>query len=195
MSYWQPLGAKTAATRSVPHPENECQQSVYNCVSWIVCNQCIAQILEQITELMTTLISKHTIYQRKYTDSKIIDIANCNRCNTNYWLLNMRFWYDIIIILPQQEPYMNPWMDPLGDPLTTSPIQKGWEIFFKMYPSQRFGGIGNQDGHFGNGFVRTQTQTRSDRPEMLLALIGTTQGNLSAHLAEMETPPAVEYFR
>jgi len=77
MRYWLPLGAKTAATRSLPHPENERRQNVNNVWSCICGNQCIARIFEHITELLTALIGKYTIYQKKITDSKIIDFATC----------------------------------------------------------------------------------------------------------------------
>jgi len=80
MRYRQPLEAKTTATCSLPHPENERQWSINNCWSCLSGNQGIAQIFEYITELLTSLIGKITIYQRKNTDSKIIDIANFKTC-------------------------------------------------------------------------------------------------------------------
>jgi len=80
MRYWQPLGAETAATRSLPHPENEHPQSVNDLLSCICSNQGIAWIFEHINELFTILINKNMIYQRKNTDSKIIDCATCQTC-------------------------------------------------------------------------------------------------------------------
>jgi len=40
----------------------------------------MAWIFEHIEELLTTLISRIIIDQRKNTDSKIIDIATCQTC-------------------------------------------------------------------------------------------------------------------
>jgi len=80
MGYWQPLGAKTTATHSLPHPENLRQWTVNNFWSCMLGNQAIARILEHITEQLTALIGKNTIYQTKYTDSQIIDIADCKTC-------------------------------------------------------------------------------------------------------------------
>jgi len=62
--YWQPLQAKTTATCSLPHPENERQQSVNSFSCCIFGNQGIARIFAFITELLTSLIGKNTIYQR-----------------------------------------------------------------------------------------------------------------------------------
>jgi hypothetical protein len=80
MRYWQPLGAKTTATRYLPHPEIERQRSVNSFWSCLFGNQGIARIFEHITESLTALIGKNTIYQTKNTDSKLIDIANCKTC-------------------------------------------------------------------------------------------------------------------
>jgi hypothetical protein len=80
MRYWQPSGAKTIVTYSLPHSETEYRRSV-NCVSpCIFYFQGITQIFEYITELLPTLIGKNTLYQRKITDSKLIHIANCKTC-------------------------------------------------------------------------------------------------------------------
>jgi hypothetical protein len=65
---------------------------------------------------------------------------------------------------------MNLSMDPLGNPLTTRPIQTGWEFTMEPYPSGQFGFIDVPDRQFGNGLVRTWTQTRSDSTEPLLTL-------------------------
>jgi hypothetical protein len=62
--YWQPLGGKTTATCSLPYPENECQQSINNFMYYIFGNQAILQIFTHISDLLTTLIGKETIYQR-----------------------------------------------------------------------------------------------------------------------------------
>ena len=72
-------------------------------------------------------------------------------------------------------------MDPLGDPLTTHPIQMGWESTTEPYPSGQFGFIDDPDRQFGNGWVWTQTQTRSDGPEPLLTLLMTGSEALCAY--------------
>ena len=64
MRYWHPLRAKTTATCSLPHAEHERQWSINSFRSCIFHNQGIAQILLHITELLTTLIGKNSIYQR-----------------------------------------------------------------------------------------------------------------------------------
>jgi len=86
IKYWQPLLAKTSATCSRPHPENERQRSVNSFSCRIFGNQGIALIFGFLTELLTTLMGKNTIYQRLNTDSKLIDIASCKAC-TNLFLV------------------------------------------------------------------------------------------------------------
>jgi len=62
-------------------------------------------------------------------------------------------------------------MDLQGDPLTTLPIQTGWKLNIKTYLSWQFEFLDTRDHHFGNSFVRTQTQTQSDYLEPLLTLL------------------------
>jgi len=62
IKYWQPLLAKTTATCSLPHPENERQQSINSFSCCILGNQGIALMFAFITELLTALIGKNTIY-------------------------------------------------------------------------------------------------------------------------------------
>jgi len=63
IKYWQPLLAQTTAQCCLPHPENERQRSV-NCFScYIFGNQVIALIFMFITEILTAIIGKNTIYQ------------------------------------------------------------------------------------------------------------------------------------
>jgi len=77
MRYWHPSPRKTIATCSLQHPENELQWSINSFRYCISGNQGIACIIVLITELLTALIGKNPVYQRKNTDSKIFDIANC----------------------------------------------------------------------------------------------------------------------
>jgi len=62
--YWQPLLAKTTATYSLPHPDNERQWSVNSLRCYIFLDQGILRIFVRITVLLTALIGKNTIYQR-----------------------------------------------------------------------------------------------------------------------------------
>jgi len=61
--YWQPSLAKIAATCSLPHSDNECQQSVNSVSSCIFGDQGIAQIFAPITEALTALKGDSAIYQ------------------------------------------------------------------------------------------------------------------------------------
>jgi len=78
MRYWQPLLAKTTATYSLRHLENERQRSFNSCRTWKFCNQSIARIFAYITVLLTALLANNTIYWWWNTDTKLIDIANCS---------------------------------------------------------------------------------------------------------------------
>jgi len=62
--YRKPLLAKTRATYSLLHPDNERQWSVNSFSCCIFSIQGIARIFIFITELLTALIGKNTIYQR-----------------------------------------------------------------------------------------------------------------------------------
>jgi len=63
IEYWQPLQAKTTATCSLPHPENQRQRNVNSFSCCIFDNQGITLIFALITELLTALIGKHIIEQ------------------------------------------------------------------------------------------------------------------------------------
>jgi len=73
---WQPSGAKTTATGSLLYSENESQRNVNSLWSCTFGYQGVMWIVEHITELLTSLTGKNSIYHRKNTDSKLIDIAN-----------------------------------------------------------------------------------------------------------------------
>jgi len=63
MRYWQPLLARTTATCSLRHAENEHQRSVNSFRTCIFHNQGIAQIFACITVLLTALLGKDNIYR------------------------------------------------------------------------------------------------------------------------------------
>jgi hypothetical protein len=77
IKYWQTLLAKTSVTCSLLHPENESQQCVNSFSCCIFGNQGIVSIFMFITELLTTMIGKNTIYQKLNTASKFMDIGSC----------------------------------------------------------------------------------------------------------------------
>jgi len=62
--YWQILLVKETAIQSSPHSENERQWSVNSFSCYIFGNQVIALIFMFITELLTAIIGKNTMYQR-----------------------------------------------------------------------------------------------------------------------------------
>jgi len=64
-------------TYTFPHNANEPQWSVNNFLSCVLGSHGIAQIYELISELLTAIIGKNTIYERKNAYSKIINIAIC----------------------------------------------------------------------------------------------------------------------
>jgi len=84
MGYWLPSGAKTTATCSLVHPENECQRSVNYVWSCIFGNQGIVRKVKHIEELLTALLGKNSIYLMNNMDFKIIDIADCNTCKNKF---------------------------------------------------------------------------------------------------------------
>ena len=82
MKNWQHLLAKTTATCSLRHPENERQRSVSSYRIAIFCNEGIARIFMCITLLLTALLGKNTKYGRWNTATKLIDIPNCSTSTT-----------------------------------------------------------------------------------------------------------------
>jgi hypothetical protein len=70
-------------TYMLPHHENERQQRVNHIWFRIFGNQGIACIHTLITELLTTFLGQNTTYKWKNTDSKIINITNCEACKNS----------------------------------------------------------------------------------------------------------------
>jgi len=109
MRYWQPLLAKTTATCSLRHPENEHQQSVNSFRACIFRNQGLAWNISCITVLLTASLGKNTIYRRWNTNTKLIDITSFSISKSTllvavntiliryYWqLANLRSLYESI---------------------------------------------------------------------------------------------------
>jgi len=76
MRYSQRLLAKTTATCSLRHPENQRQQSINGFRTCIFRDQGIARNFACITVLLTALLGKNTIYPRWNRNTKLIDIAS-----------------------------------------------------------------------------------------------------------------------
>jgi len=57
--YWQPLLGKTTLTCSLPHPENECQQSVKDFDFRIMGNSCSDQLWMSISQILTAFTGKN----------------------------------------------------------------------------------------------------------------------------------------
>jgi hypothetical protein len=67
-------------TYALSHYENEYQLSVNDFRSCILGYQGIVGIFVHITELLTLFLCKNMTYERKTTNSKIIDIAHRKTC-------------------------------------------------------------------------------------------------------------------
>ena len=84
-------------TYTSPQHANELQRSVNNLWSCVLGSQGSARIYELISELLTAFIGKNTIYYRKNTHSKIIDIAICKTCKKTLlaaeYVILVRYYY------------------------------------------------------------------------------------------------------
>jgi hypothetical protein len=79
-----------------------------------------------ISELLTALIGRNTIYQRWKTNSELIDIARCKPSKNVTLDIETQLWSDTINKLQEPEAWIILLKDPLGDLLKTGPIQTGW---------------------------------------------------------------------
>jgi len=77
---WQPFQLIQRMTHTLPHHETERQWSVNNIWFCILGNQCFTRINELRTKLLTAFIAKNTTYNRKNSDSKIINVTDCKTC-------------------------------------------------------------------------------------------------------------------
>jgi len=129
IQYWQPLLAQTTAQCSLPHPENERQRSLNSFSCCIFSNQVIALIFAFITELLTAIIGKNTIYQTYNTDTKSINIASCKAYkNTSLVVENA-----ILIRYNSQTPKTRALFEsidgPTGRPADNPPISEGMGVY------------------------------------------------------------------
>jgi len=77
---WQPFHLKRHMTHMLPHPATERQWSINNIWCCILGNQGFTQMIELRTKLLTPHIAKNTMSNRKNSDSKIINVADCKTC-------------------------------------------------------------------------------------------------------------------
>jgi len=91
MRYWQPLQAKTTATCSLPHPENERQWSVNSFRSSIFGNQGIALILAVIMKSLTAMISKIQYINGKPQIPNLSILQAAQQAKKHCWLMKTRF--------------------------------------------------------------------------------------------------------
>jgi len=77
---WPPFHLKQCMTHKLPHHETEHQRSINNIWSCILGHQGFTRMNQLITELLTAFVAKNTTYNRKNTDSKIINVADCKTC-------------------------------------------------------------------------------------------------------------------
>jgi hypothetical protein len=98
--YWRSLLAKTTAICTQPHPEYQHQWSFKSFSCCIFGNWGTARIFTLILELLNDLIGKMTIYQRRNSDSKLINIASCNTCK----ILFLGFANVLFILYYSQTP-------------------------------------------------------------------------------------------
>jgi len=79
---WQSFRPKQCSmTCALAHHETECQLSSNNFWSCILGNPGIAQIQELITELLTAFLTRIRTFKWRNTDSKVLDITHCKKCN------------------------------------------------------------------------------------------------------------------
>ena len=73
---------KHCLTDKLPHHETESQWSVNNIWSFMMGIRGSTPMYHLITELLTAFIAQNTTYNRKNTDSKMINVADCKTCKT-----------------------------------------------------------------------------------------------------------------
>jgi len=121
-------------TRYLPHSENELQRSVSNIWSCILGNQGFAGIHELITELSNAIIVKNITYNRKNTDSKMINIAECKTCKKR--LLAVECQLLIIYYYPSAKTrtLYKSTNGPAGRPTDNRPNSDGFGDFHRTVP-------------------------------------------------------------
>jgi len=132
MRHWQPLKAKTTATCSLLHPENERQRRMNSFRSFIFRNHGITWIFAHITESLTTLIGRDKLYQRWKTDSQSIEIANCKTSEDVLLVVDnlilIRYYYHTAKTRGLYESIDGP----AGRPADNLPNSDGFRVYHRM---------------------------------------------------------------
>ena len=112
--------SKATAARFVPHPENECQQSLNDVCSCMLGNQGITRIYEIITILLTALVLLNTEYKRQNIDSKITDVTTRKVITKESldvnWLILIKYHYQTAKARALYKPTNGPAWQPSNYP-------------------------------------------------------------------------------
>jgi len=134
MMLWPPFHSKQCLTHKSPHHETVRQWSVNNIWSYILGNQGFTQMNQLITELLTAFIAKNTTYNRKNTESKIINVADCKLCKKRLLAVE----YLILIIYNYRTAKTRTLYEstdaPAGRPADNSPNSDGFRDFHRTMP-------------------------------------------------------------
>jgi len=184
--------AKTSATCSLQHPENERQLGINSARTSISRNQGIAWIFPSITVLLTTLLGKNTIYRRWNTDTKLLDIANCSTSKSTLLVAEnailIRYYWHSANSTALYESIDGP----AGRPADNPPNSDGLAVFHGTVPEwavqvywwpgppiwQQFSLDRDQDPKWRSGTVANTTQRHSG----LLWLVNTTIKSMLVYL-------------
>ena len=131
---WQHLLAETTATFSLPHPENERQQSVKSFSCCMFGNQGITLISAFIMELLTAVIDKYPMYQRCNTDSKSINIASCNEYKNISFVLENAILIRYYSHTPKAGALIESMHGPAGRPADNPPNSYGLGVYHRTVP-------------------------------------------------------------
>jgi len=134
IKYWQPLRAKTTATCSLPHPENERQRSVNSCSYCIFGNQGITPISAFVTELLSAVIDQKTMYQRYNTDIKLSDIASCKACKNISLVVDNAILIRCYSHTPKARALIESVDWPAGRPADNPPSSDGLGVHHRTIP-------------------------------------------------------------
>jgi len=179
IKYWQPLLATTTSTCSLPHPENARQRSVNSFSCCMFGNQGITLSSTFITELLTAVMDKNTMYQRYNTDSKLIDIACCKACKNTSLVVENAILIRYYSHTPKARALIESLDGPAGQPADNLPNSDGFEVYHRTVPEltvqvhwqprlplwQRFGLDPDLDPKWRSGTI---ANTRRAAPKLLI---------------------------
>ena len=167
---WPPFHLKQCLTHKLPHYETERQWSVNNIWTCILGNLGFTWMNQLITELLTDLIVNNTTYNRKNTDSKKINVADCRTCKKRLLAVE----YLILIIYDYQSAKTRTLYistdGPTGRPADNPSNSDRLGEFYRTMPKLTVQVDRQPDRQFVNGSVLTWTRTQSHGPDPLLTL-------------------------